>query len=315
MKPNPRRIRCCAIIPACILSVVTNLDLPKDVTFVLWPFVFLFVGIALCAFIVNRSGNDPRERVLFDAAVSDAKRWTDHLGTQLSGLTGKDEASRQALADANERHDAAQKALAYAQAPDEVRAARNAALEGMHYLNAAREIMGMATESPLPKLRGQLEAGRVGEERMIRQEDGPMLLASPMPSVSTPHFYPGGAVAGRPVPAGWYSDPWWKQALVAGTWAAGAAALSSSVYAEAEEDPRKKVESASGSGGGSDDWSCTPSSGNANFDNESRGGWFDVDDKQGRGDDESDGDSGGGGWFGGFFGGDSGDGGGDGGGD
>ncbi|WP_408911452.1 DUF1542 domain-containing protein [Corynebacterium gottingense] len=270
---------------------MTNLDLPKDVTFVLWPFVFLIVGIALCAFIMNRSGNDPRERVLFDTAVSDAKRWTDHLGTQLSGLTGKDEASRQALADANERHDAAQNALAYAQAPDEVRAARNAALEGMHYLNAAREIMGMATESPLPKLRGQLEAGRVGEERMIRQEDGPTLLASPMPSVSTPHFYPGGAVAGRPVPAGWYSDPWRKPALVAGTWAAGAAALSSSVYAEAEEDPRKKMESASGSGGGSDDWSSTPSSGNATFDNESRGGWF-----------------------GGFFDGDGGDGGGDGGG-
>ena len=97
MKPNPRRIRCCAIIPAHILSVVTNLDLPKDVTFVLWPFVFLFVGIALCAFIVNRSGNDPRERVLFDTAVcSSVEGGVPHYRfyrEKVEGMTGIEPAS------------------------------------------------------------------------------------------------------------------------------------------------------------------------------------------------------------------------------
>ncbi|HEX6871025.1 MAG TPA: hypothetical protein VF163_08005, partial [Micromonosporaceae bacterium] len=45
---------------------------------------------------------------------------------------------------------------------------------------------------------------------------GHQLKASPRPAGDTPYYYPGGRVQGRPVPAGWYSEPWWKTALVTG---------------------------------------------------------------------------------------------------
>ena len=38
---------------------------------------------------------------------------------------------------------------------------------------------------------------------------------SPLTS-GTPYYYPGGVVQGRPVPGGYYSEPVWKTALVAG---------------------------------------------------------------------------------------------------
>ena len=42
-------------------------------------------------------------------------------------------------------------------------------------------------------------------------------------ATNTPYYYPGGQVGGRPVPSGWYSEPWWKTALVAGAWGIGGA--------------------------------------------------------------------------------------------
>ena len=52
----------------------------------------------------------------------------------------------------------------------------------------------------------------------------------PNPSDRNPHYYPGGNVAGRPVPAGWYSEPWWKPALVAGAWGLGSMLLFSAMF-------------------------------------------------------------------------------------
>ncbi len=37
-------------------------------------------------------------------------------------------------------------------------------------------------------------------------------------------------MAGRPVPQGWYSEPWWKPALVGGTWGLGSVLLFSSLF-------------------------------------------------------------------------------------
>ena len=49
-------------------------------------------------------------------------------------------------------------------------------------------------------------AGEVTEERTVDFE-GRQVTAAPAPSEKTPNYYPGGRVAGRPVPAGWYSEP------------------------------------------------------------------------------------------------------------
>ncbi len=37
-------------------------------------------------------------------------------------------------------------------------------------------------------------------------------------------------MAGRPVPAGWYSEPWWKTALVAGAWGVGSVLLFDALF-------------------------------------------------------------------------------------
>lgn len=51
-----------------------------------------------------------------------------------------------------------------------------------------------------------------------------------MPTSRTTNYYPGGRVAGRPVPAGWYSEPWWRPALVAGAWGLGSVLLFDALF-------------------------------------------------------------------------------------
>jgi hypothetical protein len=81
----------------------------------------------------------------------------------------------------------------------------------------------------LDSLAGQRSAGTVTEDRRIDYE-GRQIEASPTPSQRTPNYYPGGRVAGRPVPAGWYSEPWWKPALVAGAWGLGSVLLFDAMF-------------------------------------------------------------------------------------
>ena len=84
-------------------------------------------------------------------------------------------------------------------------------------MRAAREAMGMDPGPELPATPGQDRAGKVTEDRTV-EVDGRTMSAATGPSDQTPHYYPGGVVAGRPVPAGWYSEPWWASALVSGMW-------------------------------------------------------------------------------------------------
>ena len=44
-------------------------------------------------------------------------------------------------------------------------------------------------------------------------------------------YYPGGSVAGRPVPAGWYSSAWWAPAMMTGMWAASSMIFYSAMFA------------------------------------------------------------------------------------
>jgi hypothetical protein len=69
----------------------------------------------------------------------------------------------------------------------------------------------------------------VTEDRRVNFE-GREIEASPSPSERTPNYYPGGRVAGRPVPAGWYSEPWWKPALIAGAWGLGSVLLFDAMF-------------------------------------------------------------------------------------
>ena len=96
-------------------------------------------------------------------------------------------------------------------------------------MRAARTAMGMDPGPELESLTGQQSAGTVTEDRRINFE-GREIEASPTPSERTPNYYPGGRVAGRPVPAGWYSEPWWKPALVAGAWGLGSVLLFDAMF-------------------------------------------------------------------------------------
>lgn len=176
----------------------------------------------------NRQSGQARAASLADAQA-DARRWIDRLGNQVLTLSGSDTASTQALADASERYTAASAAISDATTVKQAMLARESALEGMHYVQAAREIMGLPDGPELPPLEGQRQAGRVTETRTIEQ-DGQTVTASPTASAETPNYYPGGRIAGRPVPAGWYSTPWWAPALATGVWTAGSMMMFSALF-------------------------------------------------------------------------------------
>ncbi|NLZ57761.1 MAG: DUF1542 domain-containing protein [Corynebacterium sp.] len=178
---------------------------------------------------VSGNSNKKIEEQKFADAQADARRWIERLGSQVLSIAGTDMASTQAIADASERYNAASSQISTAQTSRQAELARESALEGLHYMNAAREIMGMPAGPELPPLEGQRNAGRVTETRTIEQ-DGRTMMASPVATDSTPNYYPGGNVAGRPVPAGWYSEPWWASALRTGVWTAGSVFMFSALF-------------------------------------------------------------------------------------
>ncbi|MQY26471.1 hypothetical protein NRB56_20410 [Nocardia sp. RB56] len=188
----------------------------------------LVLLVFLAATFVSR-GNRTRAATQLADAKAEARRLTERLGGQVYNLTGTDEASKQALADAGERLNAAGSQIDQATTVPQVRLAKETAVEGLYYVRAARTAMGMDPGPAIPELDGQRTAGSVTEDRSI-DFDGRRIEASPNPTGRTPNYYPGGMVSGRPVPAGWYSEPWWKTALVAGAWGVGSVLLFDALF-------------------------------------------------------------------------------------
>ncbi|CAA0134969.1 Uncharacterised protein [Mycolicibacterium vanbaalenii] len=173
--------------------------------------------------------SNKRRAASLDDAKADARRVIERLGGQVFALSGTDNASKQALADASERYTAASSQIDQAATARQAELAKESAMEGLYYVRAARIAMDMDPGPELESLSGQRTAGTVTEDRRV-QFEGREIEASPVPSQRTPNYYPGGRVAGRPVPAGWYSEPWWKPALVAGAWGMGSVLLFSAMF-------------------------------------------------------------------------------------
>jgi hypothetical protein len=186
------------------------------------------VAIGLAIYSSSKASGNRAAASLADAKA-DARRVIDRLGGQVLNLTGTDDASKQALADASERFTAASSQIDQATTARQAQLAKESALEGLYYARAARTAMGMDPGPELESLTGQRSAGAVTEDRRV-QVEGREIEASPTPSERTPNYYPGGRVAGRPVPAGWYSEPWWKPALVAGAWGVGSVLLFDALF-------------------------------------------------------------------------------------
>jgi hypothetical protein len=156
-----------------------------------------------------------KQRQLADARA-EALRWYDRLGGQIANLpSGDDRAVKQAMVDAGERYNAAGAQLDRADSPRQCELARETALEGLAYIRAARTAMGLDPGPELPMLAGQRGVGSITQEREMDVQ-GHRYKASPRPAGDTPYYYPGGRVQGRPIPSGWYSEPWWKSALATG---------------------------------------------------------------------------------------------------
>jgi len=194
-------------------------------TVVLLAIVLVILG---GVFYLVKSSADTKRREL-DDAKSEARRWVERLGGQVMNLTGTNTAAQQAMADASERFTAAGSQMEQAQTREQARQVTQTAMEGLYYVRAARTAMDMDPGPELPDLTGQSRAGQVSEDRDVTVE-GHEYAASPKPGSRTPHYYPGGVVAGRPVPQGWYSEPWWKPALVAGAWGVGSFLLFDAMF-------------------------------------------------------------------------------------
>ncbi|MTD13407.1 hypothetical protein GIS00_05545 [Nakamurella sp. YIM 132087] len=195
---------------------------------VIW--IVLGVLIVLGILYTVRRGGTNRAQELADAQA-EARRWVERLGGQVYAIDpGDDKAARQALADASERYTAAGSQVDQATSVQQYRLAQQTAYEGLYFIGAARTALGMDPGPALPPIPGQQQAGQVTEDRSVEVE-GHGYEASPQPSDRTPNYYPGGMVAGKPVPRGWYSEPWWKPALVAGAWGVGTYLVASTLFA------------------------------------------------------------------------------------
>jgi uncharacterized membrane protein YgcG len=203
-------------------------------TKVLVVVLIVVAGVALGMFW--NSGRKKREAQAMADAREDALRWYERLGGQIMNLSGDQPAVKQALVDAGERYNAAGSQLERATSARQYELARETALEGLAYVRAARTALGLDPGPDIPPLAAARGAGSLTKDREVDVQ-GHQYRAGPNPSSDTPYYYPGGRVQGRPVPAGWYSEPWWKTALYAGAGTIGSLLLFDALFSPAWGDP------------------------------------------------------------------------------
>ncbi len=193
----------------------------------LWVVIIAALVVAFLWYQRQKGANAARS---LQDAQAEARRWVERLGGQVYSLDPRDDpAARQALSDAAERFTAAGSQVEQARSVQQYRLAQQTAYEGLYYVRAARTSLGLDPGPDLPAIPGQQQAGAVSEDRSVTVE-GHEYEASPQPGARTSHYYPGGMVAGRPVPRGWYSEPWWRPALVAGAWGVGTYLVASTLF-------------------------------------------------------------------------------------
>ncbi|MBW4704883.1 hypothetical protein [Micromonospora sp. RL09-050-HVF-A] len=247
--------------------------------------VAILIALLVGGFVWWRREKAAREARSLADVRADAQRWYERLGGQVMNLHGDDPAVRQALVDAGERYNAAGSQLEQARTVHQFRLARETALEGLAYARAARVALGLDPGPELPPLAAAQGAGEITRERQVDVQ-GQTFRAGPQPGRDTPYYYPGGRYQGRPVPAGWYSTPWWKTALGAGVGVVGGMLIADALFSPAFADPGYDAGYQEGFGDGAD-----------------FGGDFGTAGDAGGGDFGTAGDFGGGGFGGGDFGG------------
>ncbi|MEV6372732.1 hypothetical protein [Micromonospora musae] len=198
--------------------------------------VVVLVAVVVGALVWWRRETAARHARELADVRADAQRWYERLGGQVMNLHGDEPAVRQALVDASERYNAAGSQLEQAATVHQFRLARETALEGLAYARAARIALGIDPGPELPPLTAAAGTGELTRERQVEVQ-GQTFKAGPQPGRETPYYYPGGRFQGRPVPAGWYSTPWWKTALGAGAGVLGGVLIADALFSPAFADP------------------------------------------------------------------------------
>src|SRR3984885_10280345 len=116
--------------------------------------VVVVVAIVLAIMSSSRASGNRAAASLADAKA-DARRLIERLGGQVLNLTGTDDASKQAMADASERYTAASSQIDQATTVKQALLAKESAIEGLYYARAARVAMGMDPGPELESLTGQ----------------------------------------------------------------------------------------------------------------------------------------------------------------
>ena len=110
--------------------------------------------------------SDRRNAASLEDAKADARRIIERLGGQVINLTGSDDASKQALADASERYTAARSQIEQATTAKQALLARKAPWKGSTTC-ARPDRDGMDPGPELETLAGQRSAGAVTEDRRV----------------------------------------------------------------------------------------------------------------------------------------------------
>lgn len=153
-------------------------------------------------------------------AGENARRGYEDLGGRLAVLEAHEGAAAKARAEAQSLHATAGRRLENASTLRGYRSVEETALEGLHYVRAARRALGIDPGPPVPALPGRAKAGALKKD-ISGKHRGKTYTASPEPSRQNPHYHPGGMVGGRPVPEGWYSRQWWRSRKPSGGSGAG----------------------------------------------------------------------------------------------
>lgn len=191
--------------------------------------LLLVIGIIAASIWSYQARKGRLAEALADAR-EEAQRWHERLGGQVMSLNpGENEAARQALADASERYTASGGQLERATTIRQYELAAQTALEGLYYIRAARLALGLDPGPELPLTEAQRRNGVITAEREATVQ-GQHLKVGPQYTPDTPYYYPGGMMHGRRVPAGYYSQPWWRGALTAGVGALGAMMLFDALF-------------------------------------------------------------------------------------
>jgi uncharacterized membrane protein YgcG len=201
-----------------------------------WIWLVVLVALVVGAVLWWRREAAARKARELGDARAEAQRWYERLGGQVMSLYGDEPPVRQALADAGERYTAAGSQLEQARTARQFELARETALEGLAYIRAARTALGIDPGPDLPPLAAARGAGQLTKERTVDVQ-GQVLKAGPQPGRDTPYYYPGGHYQGRPVPSGWYSQPWWKPALAGAAGVVGGLLIMDALFSPAFADP------------------------------------------------------------------------------